>query len=213
MHKHPSLKKSFNVTKFHEVVEKLDIFGIPVLGEGGPPIARFGGLKVHSGFRCHHCSTVLGMVSSMQKHHQHHHKDVPTPKTWPHCKMQRLSDRPGPSSSFFEVLPSPAIAIKSSPVNDLVSNLREEVSKILHVDIATLNNRSISPWLLTTHWHRHIEGYETKELMKLVSFPKEMEFPGLYRLLLRYMENATGLIAETSELTLQRLNTSDPSKG
>lgn len=72
--------------------------------------------------------------------------------------------------------------------------------------------RTVSPWLLSTKWHEHIEGFETTELRNLISFPGKEELQGLPKLVELYFQDATGLLPSTSELTLQKLNTSDPAK-
>jgi len=77
---------------------------------------------------------------------------------------------------------------------------------------ADKNPRQVSPWLLTTHWHEHFNGYDTGELLDLIALPKEGEFPGLRALVEKYVEQAIKLIAHTAELALQRLNSPDPVK-
>jgi hypothetical protein len=66
---------------------------------------------------------------------------------------------------------------------------------------------------MSTKWHLHVEGLDTSELLRLIAIPDEKEFPGLKKLVLEYMQQATDLIPSTMELSLQRLNTPDPMKG
>lgn len=93
----------------------------------------------------------------------------------------------------------------------MLEDLQVNARSLLQVDLMPSNARSISPWLLSTRWHEHVHGYDTNELLKLISIPKD-DFPGLKALVKRYMEQATDLIKSTAELCLQHLNTADPDK-
>jgi hypothetical protein len=96
----------------------------------------------------------------------------------------------------------------------LLNQLQEQMATVLEDphQPTTTDHRSISPWLLTTRWHEHIEGYQIKELIDLIAFPNENEFPGLKTAVIRYFQAATNLLPSLSELTLQILNSEDPIK-
>jgi len=209
---HPGLSASVDVAKLHTALQETDVMEcLPDLYTDQGAIPPFDGIKVHEGIRCLHCTTVAIQEGTMQKHHHMHHKGIVLPPSWPTCHVQRLSLQ-GKAARFFEVIPSQPLPHHTS-IQTLVNDLQTEISQVADVEMATLNARSISPWLLTTCWHEHIEGYKTQELLELIAVPKEEEFPGLKGLVLRYMEHATCLITVTAELSLQRLNTSDPAKG
>jgi hypothetical protein len=70
---------------------------------------------------------------------------------------------------------------------------------------SNVDQRSISPWLLSTHWHEHVYGYNAKELCDLVSSPNKKEFPGLQDIVHNYFSEATQDLCTLQELTLQIL--------
>jgi hypothetical protein len=74
------------------------------------------------------------------------------------------------------------------------------------------DHRCISPWLLTTKWHEHVQGYDVKELCNLIAFPSKVEYPGLSTAVQEYFAEATDEMESLQELTLQTLNTADPVK-
>jgi hypothetical protein len=76
------------------------------------------------------------------------------------------------------------------------------------------NARMISPWLMRTMWHEHLEPHRVHEaeLRTLVAMPKDDELPWLHELVYQYFSSATGLIDDTDELVLQILNSADPEK-
>jgi hypothetical protein len=211
-HSHPGLSARINMTKFQDTLQELDVMEcLPDLCTNEGPIPPFDGIKVYKAIRCTHCNSVAVQEGTMRKHHQKEHRELKAPTRWPECCAQRLTLH-GKAAQFFEVI-QPHPVHHAMPIQTLVNDLRTEISQVADVEMATLNARSISPWLLSTRWHEHIEGYETLELLELVAVPKEGEFPGLKGLLFQYMEHATALIPITAELLLQRLNTGDPAKG
>jgi hypothetical protein len=171
----------------------------------------FDGLKIDPGLRCIHCPKVAGTRDSMIKHHQRCHlKEHATPKSWPSCHIQRLTSSPGKHCAYWEVtLPK---THEEATIDSMLEELQINAMAMTRVDVKAVNARSISPWLLFTGWHVHIQDYETKELLSLISIPKEDEFPGLKNLVRTYMLKATDLMDSTDDLCLQYLNTADPAK-
>jgi hypothetical protein len=189
-----------------EALDVLPDFPSPP-GELTPP---FDHIKVQEGLRCSHCPKVLGQPESMKKHHNLLHHDHPVPAKWSSCFMQRLSTQPGYASSFFEVMaPIPQL---TTSIDVMIQKLNDDMENARKLDVTAQCSRRISPWLLTTGWHEHVAGHDTQELLDLISFPREAEFPQLKQTVLAYMEQATALINSTAELPLQRLNTPDPTK-
>lgn len=101
---------------------------------------------------------------------------------------------------------------EEATIDSMLEELQINAMAMTRVDVKAVNARSISPWLLFTGWHVHIQDYETKELLSLISIPKEDEFPGLKNLVRTYMLKATDLMDSTDDLCLQYLNTADPAK-
>jgi hypothetical protein len=111
---------------------------------------------------------------------------------------------------FFEVkAPS-----KSQTSEDkIIQKIHNDLAEVLAVNVKPANSRNISPWLLSTHWHEHVQPYNAEELLQVIKISSKDEFTELRNLVTLYMETAVSLIKYTSELTLQKLNTADPQNG
>ncbi|KAF8238364.1 hypothetical protein L208DRAFT_1375265 [Tricholoma matsutake] len=70
----------------------------------------------------------------------------------------------------------------------------------------------VSPWLMQTGWHTHVQPYDVSQLHKPVMMPDADLFVGLHDTILAYGNHATDLLDETDELVLQQINTADPEK-
>jgi hypothetical protein len=176
----------------------------------------FQGLAIEKGYACALCPQAGRSRESLRKHHSQFHPDQPCPQSWISCSIQRLTSAirgvPRSAHAWFRVLDSTLSSGPSS--NMLLEGLQEQMGTVLedpHQPTMT-DHRSISPWLLTTRWHEHINGYHIKELIDLIAFPKEAEFPRLKEVVIRYFQEATDLLPSLSELTRQILNSEDPLK-
>jgi hypothetical protein len=77
------------------------------------------------------------------------------------------------------------------------------------------NARLVSPWLMRTGWHLHIQGHSVESLHALVTQHEKKNSPAITMLrtaVHQYFEKATDLLDATDELVLQKLNTSDSDK-
>ena len=210
--KHPSSGIKVDKARFTAALEDngvYDDFPTFITDEEWP---AFDGIKQQQGIRCLHCAKVTVSSRSMKVHHSSDHQGIPLPKEWPVCCVQRLSTRPGKARAYFQVK-APAEA-QGSQMGQSIDAIWLHMDSVMHdsASPADKNPRQVSPWLLTTHWHEHFNGYDTGELLDLIALPKEGEFPGLRSLVEKYVERAIKLIAQTAELALQRLNSPDPVK-
>ena len=194
----------------------LDIMGVldefPEPGFGGPTCPEFGGLAPKQGYRCEECEKPLGTKASSAKHYSKAHPGIKKPKELPDIYFQCLNRGTGPAQTLFEVLPFDTPDTDSDEM--LVASLRAETDKSFQqsIDPSLLNARGISPWLLSTKWHLHVAGYDPRELMALVTPVHKKDMPRLVSLVHSYYLQATALIEETDDLTLQYLNSPDPGK-
>jgi hypothetical protein len=126
--------------------------------------------------------------------------------------MSAICGVPQSARTWFRVSDSTECIAQSSDM--LLDQLQEQMATVLEDphQPTTTDHRSISPWLLTTRWHEHINGYHIKELIDLIAFPKEAEFPRLKEVVIGYFQEATDLLPSLSELTQQILNSEDPLK-
>lgn len=173
---------------------------------------EFAGLQRHRGYLCKHCKKVVGTKGSMAKHYTNEHPEVQKPKEFEIVDYQQLHQGGGRGQMIFQVEPRPQKAM--SPDDLLVATLRAETDKAFEeeIELSDVNSRGVNPWLLTTKWHMHVDGYEVEHLRGLVKPLRAKEAPRLVELVEKYYVNATALIEQTDALTLQHLNTPDPAK-
>jgi Orsellinic acid/F9775 biosynthesis cluster protein D len=177
--------------------------------EGDVIQPQFAGLAIHNGIGCRHCHYVCISETNMKKHHLSHHCKMGAATSWLVVKIQQLDKQT--HKTFFRVQPWDKMDVVSD--DDYLRNLKE-LMEVIEQEYEEGGNdaRQISPWLLSTRWHEHIEGYDTKELRELVKVPSKDEFPGLREGLEHLFALALEAVDELPELVLQKLNTPDPAK-
>jgi hypothetical protein len=128
--------------------------------------------------------------------------------------LQRLSSLPD-SKKYFSVLLAQAQAQVPAGLNVEVQDLRHKCdAAYTSFGPSDNENRTVSPWLLTTRWHEHVAKYDSQKLRQLVEFPNQNE-AGLARLekgVFAVMTRGMNLIVKTPVLVLQELNSPDPVK-
>ncbi|KAI6030402.1 hypothetical protein F5J12DRAFT_779564 [Pisolithus orientalis] len=88
-------------------------------------------------------------------HHRECHKDTPTPKSWPACKMQQLS-RGGSGHALFPDHNS-TTPIPSIPINDTILHLGKEMKQML-CDLVKISREDLAPLkegISNTPFHHH----------------------------------------------------------
>lgn len=170
------------------------------------------GLAVHDALACGHCNKISTSTKGMYNHHLEAHKDIAMPSEWRACKAQQFRrGGPGINQLLWEVEDG---VKEGKPTEGLIKAIMKEMETVLRVVEAPEDARMVSPWLLTTGWHEHLSGQDTKDLMDLVAIPKRSDglMPLLKESVEAYYEGALALLSTTDELTLQRLNSPDPAK-
>lgn len=206
---HPAIK--LDVDQYCQAVEDMQIApALPISITGDRHLSAYKGLKIHDGFACNLCSYVGGSTRTMANHHRAEHDTIPTPKHWSCCKMQQLNK--GAGKRFWRIAGGEKIDCDHQRAIDA---MRQEMSEVTRVDQVPQENRMVSPWLLTTEWHKHVIGHEAAALRKLVEIPQDTHpiMPGIATAVEQYFKSASILLDTTDELILQRLNTPEPSKG
>ena len=207
---HPDARFKVNNLQLKQAIEDLDVDAVfPELSHE-VVYDEFAGLRLKMGIYCRHCLKVMGTTGSASTHYSLEHGDVTKPTDLPTGPYQQL--RNGRDRELYRVNPRSRKPTSSDEM--LVTTLRAETDKAFAEVIQTsdLNSRAVSPWLLSTKWHLHVDGYDPEELMALVKPLTKRENSRLVDLVHQYFEDATDLIDYTDELTLQHLNTSDPTK-
>ena len=198
-----------NELQFQQALEDLEISPVfPTLE--GMVHDEFEGLKLYKGFYCQECPKVMGTPGSANVHYSNAHRGIAKPKNLPTGYYQQL--RSGRNRNLFRIKPQLRNMISSN--EKIVEMLRVETDKAFTeaIGIKELNARSVTPWLLSTKWHLHVNGYDPAELMALVKPLTKRENYKLVDLVYKYFRDAADLIDHTEELILQHLHTPDPAK-
>jgi hypothetical protein len=111
---------------------------------------------------------------------------------------------------WFRVATVPEVAEELSLSEKIIADMKKEMEKQLVVYHPSRNTCNVSPWLKMTKWHE--QAFDSKEPLSLIAPPGAREFPGLQDTVEEYFEEATELLESMQELTLQKLNSSDPAK-
>lgn len=205
---HPSAGFKVNGVQLQQAVEDLDI--VPHLPEldGGEAFDEFAGLTLHKGIFCNECPKIMGTPGSAKVHYSIAHRGVVKPKHLPTGYYQQLRKGLG----LFRVNPRSRSTISSD--EKLVEEIRAETDKAFMevMGASCLNARGVTPWLLSTKWHLHVDGHDPAELIALVKPLTKHEDYKLVILVHQYFQHATDLIDHMDELTLQHLNSPDPTK-
>jgi len=215
--KHPGLQ--LDKKHFARVVHYLHISDdLPMPSITNKGVMAFKGLKVLNGFACDHCPRVYTASKSMRTHHLQSHMDIPCPSMWQFCKMQQFNSGGSGLRTLWRVLDAGSYSdnIANISSNDIIKNLRQEMSLQDQKTLAPQDERIISPWLRTTRWHEHVENYDIQPLRRLVEIPgrdnNNTELPGIKQAVKVYFDEALAWLPLTDELVLQKLNSADPLK-
>jgi hypothetical protein len=216
-HKHsdsgayPSSTIIEKATKKHNLAN-----AIPELWKSNTPISRLPGLPVMD--RCVRCTLCTSVYadSSIRTHitKKHPGSTVIALGSLPAIHGQKLSQ--GRNNKIFEVfpcsLPHGALA-KTTPALYLESLRDIRNKEILEYNPATVDPRAVSPWLLSTGWHLHLQGSDPQALRAYTIAPKNEGYLDFLQAgVIAFVERAAALIEHTPELVLQSLNTPDLSK-
>ncbi|KAG2037030.1 hypothetical protein BDR03DRAFT_1011159 [Suillus americanus] len=99
--------------------------------------------------------------------------------------------------------------------NQVILNNLNKIGEELAVPTVPQDDCIVSPWLPTTRWHEHTCGHLTGHFHDMVVIPKDDDDEDLLKLkdaVKVYFQDALDLLPTTDEITLQRLNSSDPIK-
>lgn len=193
-----------------EIAKYADISSVfPEIVYSREPQDMFAGLKVNSVYGCPHCP-YAGNIKRVQDHAKKEHSGMAKMMVEKNVTTQILNV--GITKSHIrvkEVVREVEEEVPSLSVADEFNSFdwKEEMKERL-----VPNARMVSPWLMRTGWHKHVEGKDVAALCQLVTLPEADEFPGLQQAVLKYFDRATDLLDETDELVLQRLNSADPTK-
>ncbi|KAF9521817.1 hypothetical protein CPB83DRAFT_778069, partial [Crepidotus variabilis] len=112
------------------------------------------------------------------------------------------------NSSYFVVEVPKVDLDENTLIDDLVEKFSEYTS--IHPPRSdAADPRGLCPWLRAVRWHDLVSGKTVEECRKLVALPEGDEYPTLLDSVVGFIKNATSLIDQTSELTLQQINTED----
>lgn len=190
------------------IAQAADITTFPVMEPTIEPRFQIAGLSVKTGEGCPHCP----YAAARQKVTQHMSVTHPgsTQKRITNMQTQVLNS--GVTKFNFRVKPRPSIA--GLPVLPSILEEYEKMDWHNPQSREIPNARRISPFLMRTNWHNHIEPFtnDIPHLCELVAMPNESEFALLHSSVHKYFDHATALLSKTEELVLQKVNSADIDK-
>ncbi|KAG2022230.1 helicase domain-containing protein [Coprinopsis cinerea AmutBmut pab1-1] len=170
---HPKPNQFFSLGKEYKLAKDL-----PELWLSLEPIPSLKGLPVVSDcVRCPHCSHVY-LASSLASHCSRQHPGLPVPTSLPRIKAQRLSN--GTKNRLFEVTePSDSddsSVVDLTPLEKMFSEQRAERDRLAEEHRSNeVDFRNVSPWLMYTGWHEHVDPYNADDLIRLAALPSKQE--------------------------------------
>lgn len=192
-----------------EVAEYANVSSMfPEIVNSREPRNMFAGIKVNRVYGCPHCP-YAATIKKVQEHAKKMHKGS-NEKMEENVATQILNT--AVTRSHIRVKEVEMEVLDVSAANNVVDEFNSFDWKEEMKERLVPNARMVSPWLMRTGWHKHVEGKDVAALCQLVALPEANEFPGLQQAVLKYFEQATDLLEETDELVLQRLNSADPTK-
>jgi len=186
-----------------ELADQMPIIESPILQLSGLPL-------IQGCVKCPICDGVFSR-STMHIHHSQCHSGVPTSdiKSLPAIYAQQLNK--AKNKTMFEVIiPSaPQDAAISSSVVDYLWTLRNDL--VPEYFSKTLDARALSSWAKYTHWHLHVDGYHSSELMALVATPQKNEqlLANLEKAVTAIYNTGYGFIDDSNMIVLHKLKTND----
>lgn len=206
---HKNLKIIGGIKKqIQEIAERADLSEeYPDIEPSREPIPMFSGITVKSSAGCPACP-YAGALKVVQSHMS---------KTKHQGKVEKdLSTQvinAGATRINLRVSIAPVVETTTTEIPDLLQQAKD-FQWTKHQAAEIPNARMVSPWLLRTGWHEHIQPYveSIPELCDLVAMPQNGEFVGLHQMIKEYFDQATTLLDATDELVLQKLNSADPDK-
>ncbi|KAG6863979.1 hypothetical protein C0991_001399, partial [Blastosporella zonata] len=169
------------------------------------------GLEVFKVLQCTICEGFYKSVQSMAFHYHKSHPGQSIPKSFSIVNGQRLDN--GFHATWFPVIvpeePSPD---PSSP-SHIIAQLRTAQKNHNQQPLGhSLDPRRVNPWLQSNNWLDFLKDRDLSALIDYASLPKANEFPRLAEYVQALFLASSDLLDHTPELTLQRINTSDPAK-
>ncbi|KAF8888727.1 hypothetical protein CPB84DRAFT_1849547 [Gymnopilus junonius] len=156
--------------------------------------------------QCNHCGHIRGSEESFRKHHSLVHTSAVSISHTPVWAQQINSSN---HSTYFKVLPP----VESSPptsfdfmIEDFKAKRKEMLAKF---NMSSVDPRQLSPWLMATRWHLHVDPFSQQHLMDLVALPRQEQEPNLFILIEvvhAYTQTADKAIDSLPLLALQRIN-------
>ena len=204
-----------DIGKINQIVASYNLLQAMSIING--PISYIDGLSLFVDYvKCPECDNIYSR-DSLRMHYSRSHSDMGNckPNSLPGLFAQQLDQ--GANKKLFHVIPHSATPNDSFPslsTDDVLQNFRTRRNNlILEYYPKDIDARAVSPWLLFTGWHIHIQPYKANQLCKLVSMPRgEGRLDKLSNAVQSLFKHAYHIITVTNTLVLQKLNTTDPIK-
>ncbi|KAF7967200.1 hypothetical protein HWV62_35150 [Athelia sp. TMB] len=197
--------EKIDLDKLDSICQHHHIVDLPVIAPTVEGIEPFDALPIMDGFCCLRCGYVGKTEATVGTHSSKEHP-AKKKKVEP-CKYQVLSRKETHKANFR--VHNRVVSTSTEPLYALMQDLRRQVDTATKIRESDLNRRMVSPWLLASEWHIHVEGHNKEDLIALVEGRRE-EDKDLRDWVRRYFDAASDLIPQTDRLVKQKLNSPKP---
>lgn len=203
-----------DTSKIKQIIKEYDLLQeMPIIK--GPILQVEGLLLFKNCVKCRECDNIYSR-ESLRMHYSRDHTGMMNPKANSLTEIFAQQLNKGANKKLFEVIPCP-IPTTSYPIpslQDIIQHLRSKHNDLIEkYHPKDIDAGAISPWLLATGWHIHIQPYKADELCNLIATPKnEGRLDKLGDAVQSLLNHANNIMTVTSTLVLQKINISDPIK-
>ena len=167
-----------------------------------PPVS---GLALCQGVACGLCSVAASTEASLYTHYKTAHREAIEQRSYEECFIQRFNNTSGVQSSWFKVQHVKNVVQERTVLDTFLAQAEQRLAKTMYDASASNDPRTVAPWLLSTGWHKEVQGLEAKLLCVTVTAAKE--FKGLREAALQWISSLKDLEDTVIKHIRKRINT------
>lgn len=208
--KHSEKVSLTNLSSLLQLIDLCDIDAstLPDLKE--PLTEKIDGLPIIKLHSCSSCAMVASTYESLKSHVRQRHRGMSYPSKTSIVTAQPLFQ--GPNKRFVCISVNDKTSSFSSSKTDILSHAQSMLDNagstpaLMDLEKKMADPRNICPWLRNVRWQDLVSGSSIADVIAMVKFPTQDEYPSLSDGLLHLLCSASPLFNLTSELILQDMN-------
>ncbi|KAF7798320.1 hypothetical protein EIP86_009541, partial [Pleurotus ostreatoroseus] len=163
------------------------------------------GLALCQGVACGLCSVAASTEASLLTHYRTAHREATEERSYEECFIQRFNNTSGVQSSWFKVQHVKNVVQERTVLDTFLAQAEQRLAKTMYDASASNDPRTVAPWLLSTGWHKEVQGLDAKLLCVTVTAAKE--FKGLREAALQWISSLKDLEDTVIKHIRKRINT------